>query len=54
MGPAGMGLGTGCMIAPLSTEAVRNVPPHLAGAASGVNKTVPHLVRSWERLLRRP
>jgi MFS family permease len=38
-----MGLGTGCMIAPLSTEAMRNVPPHLAGAASGVNNTVRQL-----------
>jgi MFS family permease len=38
-----MGLGTGCMIAPLSTEAMRHVPPHLAGAASGVNNTVRQL-----------
>ena len=38
-----MGLGTGCMIAPLSTEAMRNVPPQLAGAASGVNNTVRQL-----------
>ena len=35
-----MGFGVGCMIAPLATEAMRNVPPRLAGAASGVNNTV--------------
>ncbi|MFD4900527.1 DHA2 family efflux MFS transporter permease subunit [Streptomyces sp. NPDC058411] len=34
------GLGVGCIIAPMSTEAMRNVPRHLAGAASGVNNTV--------------
>ncbi|MET9699602.1 DHA2 family efflux MFS transporter permease subunit [Streptomyces sp. NPDC006529] len=34
------GLGVGCIIAPMSTEAMRHVPPHLAGAASGVNNTV--------------
>lgn len=38
-----MGLGTGCMIAPLSTEAMRHVPAQLAGAASGVNNTVRQL-----------
>ncbi len=38
-----MGLGTGCMIAPLSTEAMRHVPGHLAGAAAGVNSTVRQL-----------
>lgn len=38
-----MGLGTGCMIAPLSTEAMRHVPAPLAGAASGVNNTVRQL-----------
>ncbi|MBW8487409.1 DHA2 family efflux MFS transporter permease subunit [Actinomadura parmotrematis] len=38
-----MGLGTGCMIAPLSTEAMRRVPPHLAGAAAGVSNTVRQL-----------
>ena len=38
-----MGLGTGCMIAPLSTEAMRHVPARLAGAASGVNNTVRQL-----------
>ncbi|MFF9573318.1 DHA2 family efflux MFS transporter permease subunit [Streptomyces sp. NPDC014685] len=34
------GLGVGCIVAPMSTEAMRNVPPRLAGAASGVNNTV--------------
>ncbi|NED83824.1 DHA2 family efflux MFS transporter permease subunit [Streptomyces sp. SID11233] len=34
------GLGVGCIIAPMSTEAMRHVPRHLAGAASGVNNTV--------------
>ncbi|MFB7245619.1 DHA2 family efflux MFS transporter permease subunit [Streptomyces populi] len=34
------GLGVGCIIAPMSTEAMRYVPRHLAGAASGVNNTV--------------
>ncbi|MGW1098715.1 DHA2 family efflux MFS transporter permease subunit [Streptomyces sp. NPDC002455] len=34
------GLGVGCIIAPMSTEAMRNVPRHVAGAASGVNNTV--------------
>ncbi|MFJ3311153.1 DHA2 family efflux MFS transporter permease subunit [Streptomyces sp. NPDC086549] len=34
------GLGVGCIIAPMSTEAMRNVPPQLAGAASGINNTV--------------
>ncbi|WP_237536425.1 MFS transporter [Streptomyces sp. SID5785] len=38
-----MGLGTGCMIAPLSTEAMRHVPPHLAGAAAGINNTARQL-----------
>ncbi|MGW1877021.1 hypothetical protein [Streptomyces sp. NPDC001975] len=38
-----MGLGTGCMIAPLSTEAMRHVPAPLAGAAFGVNNTVRQL-----------
>ncbi|MGW0855545.1 DHA2 family efflux MFS transporter permease subunit [Streptomyces sp. NPDC002690] len=33
------GLGVGCVVAPMSTEAMRNVPPALAGAASGVNST---------------
>ncbi|WP_327431973.1 DHA2 family efflux MFS transporter permease subunit [Streptomyces sp. NBC_01236] len=34
------GLGVGCIIAPMSTEAMRHIPRHLAGAASGVNNTV--------------
>ncbi|MFI1509487.1 DHA2 family efflux MFS transporter permease subunit [Streptomyces sp. NPDC020597] len=34
------GLGIGCTVAPMSTEAMRRIPPHLAGAASGVNNTV--------------
>ncbi|MFF5422152.1 MFS transporter, partial [Streptomyces misionensis] len=35
-----LGLGTGCLLAPMATEAMRNVPRQLAGAASGVNNTV--------------
>ncbi|MFJ8932033.1 DHA2 family efflux MFS transporter permease subunit [Streptomyces sp. NPDC102364] len=38
-----MGLGTGCMIAPLSTEALRHVPAQLAGAAAGITNTVRQL-----------
>ncbi|WP_326660951.1 DHA2 family efflux MFS transporter permease subunit [Streptomyces sp. NBC_00385] len=34
------GLGIGCVVAPMSTEAMRNVDPRLAGAASGVNNTI--------------
>ena len=34
------GLGVGCVFAPMATEAMRNVPPRLAGAASGVNNTI--------------
>lgn len=34
------GLGVGGVFAPMATEATRNVPPHLAGAASGVNNTI--------------
>ena len=34
------GLGTGCMFAPMATEAMREIPPALAGSASGVNNTV--------------
>ncbi|MEV6583989.1 DHA2 family efflux MFS transporter permease subunit [Streptomyces sp. NPDC051582] len=34
------GLGVGCVIAPMSAEAMRNVEPRLAGAASGVNNTI--------------
>ncbi|MEV4258380.1 DHA2 family efflux MFS transporter permease subunit [Spirillospora sp. NPDC049652] len=38
-----MGLGTGCMIAPLSAEAMRGVPPRLAGSASGVSNSARQL-----------
>jgi EmrB/QacA subfamily drug resistance transporter len=34
------GFGIGGVFAPMATEATRNVPPRLAGAASGVNNTV--------------
>ncbi|WP_328765518.1 DHA2 family efflux MFS transporter permease subunit [Streptomyces sp. NBC_00272] len=34
------GLGIGCVVAPMSTEAMRHVEPRLAGAASGVNNTI--------------
>lgn len=34
------GLGVGCVFAPMATEAMRGVPPRLAGAASGVNNTM--------------
>ena len=34
-----IGLGMGCVIAPLATEALREVPPVLAGAASGMLDT---------------
>ncbi|MQY03812.1 MFS transporter [Actinomadura macrotermitis] len=34
------GIGIGGVFAPMATEATRNVPPQLAGAASGVNNTV--------------
>ncbi|WP_232835604.1 DHA2 family efflux MFS transporter permease subunit [Actinocorallia populi] len=34
------GLGTGCVFAPMATEAMREIPPALAGSASGVNNTV--------------
>ncbi|GGV15377.1 MFS transporter [Actinomadura cremea] len=34
------GIGVGGVFAPMATEATRNVPPHLAGAASGVNNTI--------------
>ena len=34
-----LGLGLGCVIAPLTTEAMREVPPVLAGAASGTLNT---------------
>ena len=35
-----MGTGMGCIFAPMATEAMRGVPPRLAGAASGVNTTI--------------
>ncbi|MEV5985175.1 DHA2 family efflux MFS transporter permease subunit [Streptomyces sp. NPDC052051] len=35
-----VGLGAGCLMAPMATEAMRHVPPQLAGAASGINNTV--------------
>ncbi|KAB2341266.1 MFS transporter [Actinomadura rudentiformis] len=34
------GIGVGGVFAPMATEATRNVPPRLAGAAAGVNNTV--------------
>jgi EmrB/QacA subfamily drug resistance transporter len=34
------GIGVGCVFAPMATEAMRGVPPRLAGAASGVNNTM--------------
>lgn len=34
------GLGIGGVFAPMATEATRNVPPRLAGAASGVNNMI--------------
>ncbi|MFG2005768.1 DHA2 family efflux MFS transporter permease subunit [Spirillospora sp. NPDC048911] len=34
------GIGVGGVFAPMATEATRNVPRHLAGAASGVNNTI--------------
>jgi EmrB/QacA subfamily drug resistance transporter len=35
-----LGLGFGGIFAPMATEAMRGVPPQLAGAASGVNNTL--------------
>jgi EmrB/QacA subfamily drug resistance transporter len=35
-----LGVGFGGIFAPMATEAMRSVPPQLAGAASGVNNTV--------------
>jgi MFS family permease len=35
-----MGVGMGCIFAPMATEAMRGVPPRLAGAASGLNNTI--------------
>ncbi|MEU7961774.1 DHA2 family efflux MFS transporter permease subunit [Micromonospora humida] len=37
------GLGTGSLLAPMATEAMRGVNPRLAGAASGLNNTVRQL-----------
>jgi MFS family permease len=34
------GIGFGCTFTPMTTEAMRRVPPHLSGAASGVNNTL--------------
>ncbi|MFJ8061533.1 DHA2 family efflux MFS transporter permease subunit [Streptomyces sp. NPDC096142] len=34
------GLGVGCTFAPMATEVMRNVPPRLAGAASGVTNAL--------------
>ncbi|HEY6794038.1 MAG TPA: DHA2 family efflux MFS transporter permease subunit [Kineosporiaceae bacterium] len=34
------GVGMGCVFAPMATEALRRIPPPLAGAAAGVNNTV--------------
>ncbi|MFD1930627.1 DHA2 family efflux MFS transporter permease subunit [Nonomuraea mangrovi] len=34
------GIGAGGVFAPMATEAMRGVPPRLAGAASGVNNTI--------------
>ncbi|MFC0598020.1 MFS transporter [Streptomyces palmae] len=34
------GLGAGCTFAPMGSEVMRNVPPHLTGAASGVNNAL--------------
>jgi EmrB/QacA subfamily drug resistance transporter len=34
------GIGTGCVFAPMATEAMRGVEPRMAGAASGVYNTV--------------
>ncbi|WP_430334405.1 MFS transporter [Rhodococcus sp. ACT016] len=35
-----MGLGIGCVMGPMMSEAMRNVPPEMAGAASGVLNTI--------------
>jgi hypothetical protein len=35
-----MGMGAGCTFAPMATEVMRNVPPQLTGAASGVNNAL--------------
>ncbi|WP_229336299.1 MFS transporter [Streptomyces flavotricini] len=38
--PAVTGLGVGCVVAPMSTQAMRKVEPRPAGAASAVNNTI--------------
>jgi EmrB/QacA subfamily drug resistance transporter len=35
-----IGLGAGCTFAPMAAEVMRNVPPRLSGAASGVNNAL--------------
>ncbi len=35
-----MGMGAGCTFAPMAAEVMRNVPPKLTGAASGVNNAL--------------
>ncbi|MGK5530972.1 DHA2 family efflux MFS transporter permease subunit [Streptomyces sp. URMC 129] len=35
-----IGVGVGCTFAPMASEVMRNVPPHLTGAASGVNNAL--------------
>jgi EmrB/QacA subfamily drug resistance transporter len=35
-----MGMGAGCTFAPMASEVMRNVPPRLTGAASGVNNAL--------------
>ncbi|MEE4544974.1 MFS transporter [Streptomyces sp. V4-01] len=35
-----MGMGAGCTFAPMAAEVMRNVPPRLTGAASGVNNAL--------------
>jgi EmrB/QacA subfamily drug resistance transporter len=35
-----MGMGAGCTFTPMATEVMRNVPPRLTGAASGVNNAL--------------
>jgi EmrB/QacA subfamily drug resistance transporter len=35
-----MGVGAGCTFAPMAAEVMRNVPPRLTGAASGVNNAL--------------
>ncbi|MBD0736088.1 MFS transporter [Streptomyces sp. CBMA29] len=35
-----MGMGAGCTFTPMATEVMRNVPPKLTGAASGVNNAL--------------